>query len=1468
MANAQTQAESLNNVLKNLGITLGGLFTIDKLKDFVGQIVAVRSEFQSLQTSFRTLVGDADKADELFNSIKEFAVSTPMMMGDLAKGAQTMLGFNIPLEQVMENLRAIGDISMGDRDRFNSLTLAFSQMSATGKLMGQDLLQMINAGFNPLAQMAVKTGKSISQLKEDMSAGTISAEMVRQAFIDAASAGGKFNGMLEAQSKTLKGQISNLKGAIEDLFNELGEKSEGLIAGAVGVMSDLVKNYEKVGEVLVELIVVYGTYKAAVIAATAAQEWGTLAAAAQYKGLVLLEKAQKLLNSTMLKNPYVLAATALAGLAVAVYKLATAETEAEQQQKKLDKAVEACESSIATEDAKIDQLFGTLKGATKGTKEYEDAKDAIIQQYGPYLSNLSKEVSSLENVEAAYWAVKKAAEAAARARAMTAYSKEAQEEFGEKYGKEASSIREQLIKKYGNKKGSEYYIRLKPVINGEKALKDLPRDLQNVVNSFNKTNFVSQGMYAPAITYTTNAITEGITNISNSRKVLNDTMQEAEDIFGEAPEEKKKGDKKDPVIKNKKYWEDRVKSLQGQLDAMDQSKLKTQEAIKLKRQIDEAQKKVDSFSVQKDASAAKSAQAAANKEENAANRRAEAAERSADMLNEIEQSNQEEQTELMEDGAAKRIKIIEDEYTKRKEEIQKKAREMGESNKKAGTTSGGLTAEQQKAIDEANDLNERKRKKALADELREQTEAKQEYLKQWGSYEQQRLAITEEYAEKIRKAQAAGESWRVPGLLKERDTALSQVEQQRITMNIDWNALYSGIDHLSKEMLQPMLEQLEAYVGTDEYKNAGAENQQKITELLNQLRTYVQSDHSSTWEDLAKATEAFTSSVATYNELSGKERDAYVKLSAARAKLAKGEITQAEYDAMVTSADELSTQTTAARDEMQRLGETLNTTSDKVKNYISPLATALQNASTWKNAEGFSELQGSIGAIDQLKGTLDSALSTMGEGMAKTIGSGLSTAIGSGLQSIGGGLSSFLSQGIGGIIGIVAQIPKLILNIVGAVKNFVTGILNSFSELLSFRWLDDLVNSILEAIGKLVDTIFHLPENIAKVIGNIVVGIKDLIGSVLNSVTFGGFHSWFNTSNAKEVAEKTKKLTESNERLTNSVDKLKDELSGMSGWKAIDTAKDARADQETINKQTLEILQTQMGYHGAHHSNAHYWNLSESDYAAINATLARYAAKNGTTAKTAWSLGDLYKLTPEEMDYIRTYNVDLWKKMLDQGKYDKSEYWENYADLAGKLEEITESLKESLTQTSFDSMRSNFIDELMDMDKSAQDFADDFQEYMMRSILNAKISDLLDDELQAFYNKWAEYAESDNALTDAEQAELKQMWDALTAKGLAIRDQVSQFTGYTGEESGSSQTGKSGSFAALSQDQGTKLEGMFTSDIMHLSSIDGKITDMGAQMSAAEVHLAKIAANSDYLKRLDDIADTVYAMKRDGVKMK
>ena len=319
-------------------------------------------------------------------------------MTDIVGAEKMMLGFNIEADKTIDYLKALSDVSMGNSQKFNSLTLAFSQMSAAGKLMGQDLNQFINAGFNPLQTIAEKTGKSIAQLKEEMSKGAISAEMVQQAFLDATSAGGKFYNMSENASKTINGQISMMQDAMDAAFNEIGTKTEGIIINSIKAATSLIQNYEKIGKVLVGLVTTYGVYRTAVIVATAAEKGLTVAELALTKARVLAKKAQDALNASMMTNPYVALAVVVAGLVASMWALRDSTSAAEKAQKRFNDIKEKAAQKEQEHKDAIQGLIEKVRDDTRAITERESAMIALRNQYPSIFARYDTESLKLANL--------------------------------------------------------------------------------------------------------------------------------------------------------------------------------------------------------------------------------------------------------------------------------------------------------------------------------------------------------------------------------------------------------------------------------------------------------------------------------------------------------------------------------------------------------------------------------------------------------------------------------------------------------------------------------------------------------------------------------------------------------------------------------------------------------------------------------------------------------------------------------------------------------------------------------------------------------------------------------------------------------------------------------------------------------------------------------------------------------------
>lgn len=213
------------------GLALGAGFTM-----LAKTGVEAAMTIEGLATDFEVMSGSAEKAKNLLSQISEFAAKTPFDKLGLSGAAKTLMAFGIESEKVLPTLKMLGDVSLGDQNKLNGLALVFGQIQSTGKLMGGDLLQLINQGFNPLTEISRKTGISVSDLKDAMSQGAISADMVTAAFKSATSEGGLFFNGLAKRSETLSGKISTLKDNFVTALQNMAEAFLPLMKSGVDML--------------------------------------------------------------------------------------------------------------------------------------------------------------------------------------------------------------------------------------------------------------------------------------------------------------------------------------------------------------------------------------------------------------------------------------------------------------------------------------------------------------------------------------------------------------------------------------------------------------------------------------------------------------------------------------------------------------------------------------------------------------------------------------------------------------------------------------------------------------------------------------------------------------------------------------------------------------------------------------------------------------------------------------------------------------------------------------------------------------------------------------------------------------------------------------------------------------------------------------------------------------------------------
>lgn len=626
-----------------------------------------------------------------------------------------------------------------------------------------------------------------------------------------------------------------------------------------------------------------------------------------------------------------------------------------------------------------------------------------------------------------------------------------------------------------------------------------------------------------------------------------------------------------------------------------------------------------------------------------------------------------------------------------------------------------------------------------------------DFMKQYGSLEQQRYAILKEYTDKIDLAREKGDTFGAANAEMEMNDQLKKLNFSDFKDSINWDVVFQDMNRLSIPYLEDLRKKMKELLGSgtleiDDMKTV-SDQIYKIDDAISQ-----QKDR---WGLVNDA-------VREHRRLIDEAKDAQDRLAQAR----KGEF-DAKADNMsqrrkiqgvfAESGVNIDTSNITSANKDKLMGSTKNLSvsqTEKLRKLFDDLAVSEVKVGKATKEVGKAQEEAKV-KQDAAKKSLHDTIEEWAEGLRK------------------------IQEKLKDLPGLV---DALGLGNTGFGKAVNNGM--------------DALNSGTQAFSDFAS---------GNYIGAAMNGIKT-IGSLGKMFGIGG-------GNGAEVAKKTEELTESNDRLMYSIDKLKESIDKSSGYTAVSNYNAAYDAQKQVNTQTMDILKTQMGYHGAHHSNAYYWNLSAQDYAAINKTLAEQSKIRGgytnSSINKVNSLEDIYKLTPEQMADIRTHNADVWKNMTDQGKYDKTEYWEQYTELAGKLEELTEQINENLTQTTFDSMKSDFINNLMDMSKSAKDFSNDFTTMLNQSMLNFALGDLMNKKLKPLYDSWANKMKENGGrqLTPTELNNLKEEYDKIVQEGLAIRDNIADITGY---KQSYEQSASSGSFESMSQDTGEELNGRFT----------------------------------------------------------
>lgn len=1438
----------LTSKLKSIsGMVIGGM----GLKELASHIISVRGEFESMETSLKVLLGGSQqRLDNLMEQIKEYALASPLNTKDMVGAVQMMTSFGIEAEKSIDYLKAIGDISMGDTGKFNSLALAFSQMSSAGKLMGQDLMQMVNAGFNPLEEMARKTGKSIGELKNEMSKGAITSKMVQDAFISATSAGGKFFGMADAGSKTLNGQISMLQESFDNMFNEIGKKGEGVVMKAVQAGTFLVENYETIGKILEGLILTYGVYRTGLILNIALEKAMVISRAASIAGTTslsvvtgILQKQVASLNATLLANPYVLAAAAIASFGMAVWEVSKRADATSAAQDRLDEANRDVAKSAEIEINKLNGLRAELEQTKKGSKQWKAAKDAIIEQYGQYDSRLAAEIERTGTLASSYDRLTDAIRRSVAARQLkqfydkntAAAQDDIQKRRGDLYkalvgahGQQTANLLMRFVNQYvATGKGLDQRI----IVNGKKTT---VRNMINPIHSslfstggVSDANYMRQTQVSADEALDQFAAMNGISKEEKNKiaygieptkketkdntkwtKAVKDARKKAAEAKAEYEKAKKRGSVSD-VTKAKKKYDDAEQAYKTLSGTTTQQEIKASQKEKKKAEVEakRKQKQAEREAKKQAAEANKAAEEAArkreyvfeanvtrkNKEEEDAIKVAEAKEE--ERIASITDAGEKERAayQLQYDKTIRQIRKQADDLRKAKYDENKKDWENNNTDKTkvySDTEEGKrnykemeLTTDQesylQALIRKADKEYTAQRKKWQQEEI----DALNGYLKEHGTFEEKKLAITKEYEEKIRNAHSVGEK---AALQMQRDNEIEKAKSDNLNTSIDWNGIFSDLQGHTKDYLQGLRDQLQDLLSGG---NLPIDQMQVVSEKINAIDDEL-SKQQGIWDFIGEKTRE-------HNRRLKEAADAQERLNVARNQeateaLRLNEVKQEAQKQLSSAGIDMS----LGEISTFSLNGKIDLTDEKFK-AMSPILQKLAVAEA-KLAEA---RKNTITATNKAKQAEDGAKRKSAQAVADWFSDA----------------QKFIEdKGID-------QLPDLLGSIgLGKAGDKVSKGLDAF-------------NSAAGAAGDFAS---------GNYVGAALKGISAIksFGSMLG---IGG-------GNEKEVARTTERLTKSNEELGKRIDSLSERIGNSAGNKAVNAYETALKAQKEINANSMEILKKQMGYHSAHHSNNSY--ASDSKIASYNEDAQRAFAAAGVDSANITGLSSIYSLSPEQLKAIRDFAPNLWKYLTEVGKYDKKEYWDAVVEQAGKTEKLTEQIKNNLTQTSFDGLRSSFLDTLMDMNADAEDWSNNFAKMLFKSLVNRSIlNDEFDKWLKDFQNKWAKkLSDGDMSQSDYEayKSEYSKKMEELKKK----TDNLASYMGYSDENA--AQKATANGVSSITYEQANNIVALTTAGNISRDQIKDILS---SKLSSLDVSMKVMQLSSSEQKSIADETRTILA---------
>ena len=805
---------------KMLGV-IGGTAA---LKGLVTDMINVRGEFQKTSIAFETMLGSKEKADALMAQMVETAAKTPFDLQGVTSGAKQLLAYGTSADKVNETLVRLGNIASGLSIPLGELVYLYGTSMSQGRLFTQDVNQFMGRGIPLVAELSKELGKTESEIRKMVTEGKVGFPELQKVIENMTNEGGKFYNLMEMQSTTLSGQISNLGDAWDSMLNSIGEETQGIASMTISAVTSIIENYKEVGAIIASLVATYGTYKAAIVVVNMLERANImilrqavvekkLAAAANIvlsnsmaiaaaRGKIFAT-VQKNIISTFkgagkaLANPYVLFAAAVGTATYGLYKFYTRETEVEKMQKRYNETKEAAARREEQHKTKVEELIASIEDETKAEMERVGAIDILKKMYPGIIEKYIDEEGHLKNLIALKKelseadATRKAEENKTELRSYDERIKNQKEYIERMRTNDQSAVDDEIAKlkrleeerEVSRQKVASDYIN--KLIADSKSKSD--EELKNTIDTYKKilSENVQGEWFSGSKDFKVGEIKQFVSALEDLQKARLNAVQ------------------------NKEYWENKKKQAEDARDALDVSKKNSEEWNKYTKQIQEAQKQIDKYSDSKTNKSLSNSQKEADK-------RKKEQERLNEELLAIRRQNQQAEIDLMQEGTERKLKQIDLDYQKEIDAI-KKQKASWESSQ-----SGRLTDEQTNQLGIWASNAARNREKGITSTNNERLEADkkawQEYFIQFGNYQEKRKNLIQKYDDEIAKLEE--HSAERATKIAEKNQAIDQLDEQFGKSTHVMADLFEDASEKSVSSIQDIIDKYELLIkymsGTDE----------------------------------------------------------------------------------------------------------------------------------------------------------------------------------------------------------------------------------------------------------------------------------------------------------------------------------------------------------------------------------------------------------------------------------------------------------------------------------------------------------------------------------------------------------------------------------------------------------------------------------------------------------------------------